>query len=129
MRARAGLRDLLYRTTEVHVDDVRSGGDDHPRRVGHDPRVGAEDLDRQGMLVRGDPQIPERLLVSVLDPSAGHHFRAYEPRAVAAALAPKRLDAHPRHRGKDDAGWDLDIADPPRFAQVHHEPAMVSGHG
>ena len=35
MRSRAGLRHLAHGAAEVHVDDVRAGGLDHARGVGH----------------------------------------------------------------------------------------------
>ncbi len=111
-----GLRHLLDRAAEVDVDDVGAGGLDHPRRLGHDGRFGAEDLDRQGMLVRGDPQVVERPLVSVGDPGHRDHLRADEPGPVTAALAAKSLHGDPRHRGEDEAGRDLDLADEPGFA-------------
>ena len=66
-RARAGLRHLADGAAEVDVDDVGARGLDHARRVGHRVGVGAEDLDRQRMLVGGDAQVAERLLVAVLD--------------------------------------------------------------
>ncbi len=65
--ARAGLRHLPDRAAEVDVDDVGAGRLDHPGRLGHRDRVGAEDLDRQRMLVGGHPQVAERPLVAVLD--------------------------------------------------------------
>ena len=52
-RAGAGLRDLAHRAAEVDVDDVGARGDDHPRRLGHRARVGAEDLHRERVLVGG----------------------------------------------------------------------------
>ena len=66
-RAGAGLRHLADGAAEVDVDDVRAGGLDHPRRLGHRGRVGAEDLDRERVLVGGDAQVAERALVPVLD--------------------------------------------------------------
>ena len=44
------------------------------------PRLRAEELDRERMLVRGDAQVAERPLVAVLDPGAAHHLRADETR-------------------------------------------------
>ena len=108
--AGAGLRHLLDRAAEVHVDDVGAGGLDHPGRLGHRDRVGAEDLDRERMLVGGDPQVAERPLVAVLDPGHRDHLRADEPGAVAAALAAKRLHADAGHRREDEAARDLDAA-------------------
>ena len=80
------------------------GGLDHPRRLGHRDRVGAEDLDRQRVLVGADPQVAERPLVAVLDPGHGDHLRADEPGAVAAALAAKCLHADACHRARGRAG-------------------------
>ena len=108
--ARAGLRHLLDRAAEVHVDDVRAGRLDHPGRLGHRRRVGAEDLDRERVLVRADPEVPERPLVPVLDPGHRDHLRADEPGAVAAALAAKCLHADARHRRQDQAAGDVDAA-------------------
>ena len=100
--ARAGLRHLADGAAEVDVDDVGAGGLDHPRRLGHRARVGAEDLDRERMLVGGDPQVAERPLVAVLDPGARDHLRADETRAVAPSLAAERLHADARHRREDE---------------------------
>ena len=87
--------------------------------------IGAEELDGERMLVGGDAEIPERLLVAVLDPGAADHLRADEPRAVAASLAPKGLDADTRHGGEHEPRRDLDGADLPRFAKVDHGRRMV----
>ena len=121
--ARAGLRHLLHRAAEVHVDDVRAGGLDHAGGLGHRHRVGAEDLDRERMLVRADPQIAERLLVPVLDPGHGDHLGADEARPVAAALAAKCLHRNACHRRQHDAAGDVDPADPPGLREVDvHRP-------
>ncbi len=117
-RAGAGLRHLLHRAAEVHVDDVRAGGLDHPGRLGHRGRVGAEDLDRERMLVGADAQVAERPLVPVLDPGHRDHLRADEPGAVAAALAAKCLHADACHRGEDEAAGDFDVAQGPVLAKV-----------
>ena len=90
--------------------------------------LGAEDLDRERMLVGGDPQIAERALVPVLDPGAGDHLRADEAGPVAAALAAERLDADARHRREDDPGRDLDVADPPGLLELRrHKRRIVPG--
>ena len=130
VRAGARLRHLADGAAEVHVDDVRPGRLDDARRLGHRGRLGAEDLDRERVLVGGDPQIAERPLVSVLDARAGDHLRADEPGAVAAALAAKRLDADARHRREDDPGRDLDVADPPGLLELRlHKRRIVPGPG
>ena len=128
VRARAGLRHLADGAAEVHVDDVRAGGHDHPRRLCHRARVGAEDLDRERMLVGGHPQVAERLLVPVLDPGAGDHLRADEAGPVAAALAPERLHRDARHGCEDDPRGDLDVPDPPRFPKIYLHAGIVPGH-
>ena len=120
-RAGAGLRDLAHGAAEVDVDDVGAGGGDHPRCLGHHRRLGAEDLDRQRVLVRADPEISERALVSMLDAGAGDHLGADQPCPEAASLAAERLDAHSRHRGQDDPRGDLNGPDPPALAQVEHD--------
>ena len=107
-RAGAGLRHLPDRAAEVDVDDVGARGLDHPGRLGHRDRVGAEDLDRERVLVGGDAQVAERALVAVLDPGDRDHLRADEPGAEAAALAPEGLHADAGHRRQDEAGRDLD---------------------
>ena len=76
-------------------------------------RLGAEDLDRERMLVGRDPQVAERALVPVLDPGAADHLRADEPGAVAAALAAKRLHADARHRARARAASGSRRPDPP----------------
>ena len=126
VRAGAGLRHLPHRAAEVHVDDVRAGGLDHPRRVGHRAGIGAEDLDRERMLVGRDAQVAEGALVAVLDPGRGDHLRADEPGAEPPSLPPERLDADARHRREHDPRRHLDPADRPRFPQVHRHRAMVS---
>ena len=51
---------------------------------------------------------------------AADHLRAHEPSPVPAPpLAPKRLHAHTRHRGKDDACQDLDAVDSPGCPQIY----------
>ena len=117
-RAGAGLRHLADGAAEVDVDEVGAGRLDHPRRLGHRPRLGAEDLDRERVLVGGDAEVAERLLVPVLDPGAADHLRADEPGAEAASLAAKRLHADARHRRQDEPRRDLHVADVPAFAQV-----------
>jgi hypothetical protein len=114
--SRAG--DLLHGTAEVEVDDVRAGRLHHPRGLGHRARVAAEELDRERMLVRGDPQVPERALVPVLDPGAADHLRADEPGPVAASLPAKCLHADACHRREDEARRDLDVTDPPGVLKV-----------
>ena len=84
----------------------------------HRDRVGAEDLDRERMLVGGDAQVAERALVAVLDPGHRDHLRADEPGAVAAALAAKCLHADAGHRREDEAARDLDVPDEPGLAKV-----------
>ena len=124
-RAGAGLRHLADGAAEVDVDDVGAGGRDHPRRLRHHRGVGAEDLDRQRVLVGADAQVAERPLVAVLDPRAGDHLRADEPGAEAASLAPEGLDADPGHRGQNDPRGNLDGADLPALAQIEHRRDRV----
>ncbi len=69
-RPGARLRHLAHRAAEVDVDDVGAGRLDHPRRLAHRAGIGAEDLDRERMLVGGDPEVAERPLVAVLDAGA-----------------------------------------------------------
>ena len=116
--AGAGLRHLPDRAAEVDVDDVGAGGGDDPGGLGHRGRVRAEDLDRQGVLVGGDPEIAERPLVAVLDPGHRDHLRADEPGPVAPPLAAKCLHADTRHRGQNEPPGDLDAAEQPGFCQV-----------
>ena len=117
-RAGAGLRHLLDRAAEVDVDDVRARGLDRARGLGHRDRVGAEDLDRERMLVGGDAQIAERPLVAVLDAGHRHHLGADEPGAVAASLAAEGLHADARHRREHEAARDLDVPDEPGLAEI-----------
>ena len=112
-RARTGLRHLADRAAEVDVDEVGAGSLDHPRRVGHRARLGAEDLDRQRMLVGGDAQVAERLLVPVLDPGAADHLGADETGAEAPSLAAKCLHADARHRREHEPRRDLHVPDVP----------------
>ena len=121
--AGAGLGHLAHRAAEVDVDDVRARGLDPPRGLGHRRRVRAEDLDRERMLVAGDPQVAERALVPVLDPGDRDHLRADEPGAVAAALAAERLDADARHRREHDPARDLDPAEVPVLVEIDRHRA------
>ena len=82
--------------------------------------LGAEELDRERMLVGGDAQVAERALVAVLDAGAADHLRADEARAEAPSLAPERLHADARHRREHEPRRHLDGADPPGFAKVDH---------
>ena len=63
-RAGAGLRHLADRAAEVDVDDVGARRLDHARGLRHQRRLGAEDLHRERVLVRRDPQVAERPLVA-----------------------------------------------------------------
>ena len=126
-RPRAGLRHLAHRAAEVDVDEIGSGRLDHPSRLRHRGRVGAEDLNRQGMLVGRDAEVPERLFVAVLDSGAGDHLRAHEPGPEPPALAPKGLHADARHRRQDESGRHLDGFDEPAFAEIDLHAAMVDG--
>ena len=124
-RARPGLRHLLHRAAEVDVDDVRPGRGDHPRRFAHRRRVGAEELDRERMLVRRHAEVPERALVAVLDAGAADHLGADETRSEAASLAPEGLHADAGHGREHEPRRDLDPTDRPRFAQVDIQRAML----
>ena len=79
VRASTGLGDLLHRATEVDVDDVGADRLDHARTLGHRPRLRPEQLDGQGVLVGGDAEVPESLLVAVLDPGAADHLEQTSP--------------------------------------------------
>ena len=125
VRAGARLRDLLHRAAEVDVDDVGSDGLDHARGVRHRSGVGAEELDRERVLVGGDAEVAERLLVAVLDPGAAHHLGAHEAGAVAASLAPKRLHADARHRARGRGAWAPRPGRSASFAKVDHGRRMV----
>ena len=121
--ARPGPRHLPHGAAEVEVDDVGTDRLDHLRRVRERARLRAEELDRERMLVRSNPEVPERPLVAVLDPRAAHHLGAHEPSAVAAALPSERLHADARHRGENEPRRDLDGADVPGRAKVDHRTA------
>ena len=112
-RAGARLRHLAHGAAEVDVDDVRAGLDDHLRGLGHQRRLGAEDLNGERMLVSRDPQVAERPLVAVVKAGAADHLRTDEPRAEPAALPAERLHADAGHRGEHDARRHLDRPDPP----------------
>ena len=71
------------------------------------------------MLVTGNSQIPESPLVPVLQTGAADHLRADEPGPITPPLAPEGLDADPGHRGKDEAGGDLNRPDPPGFSKIY----------
>ena len=89
-------------------------------------RVGAEDLDRERVLVGADPEIAERPLVPVLDPGHRDHLGADEAGAVAAPLAAKCLHADARHRRQNQAAGNLDAAERPVLTKVDvHDPQMV----
>ena len=117
-RPGARLRHLADGAAEVDVDEVGAGRLDHARRLRHRAGVRAEDLDRERMLVRRDAQVPERLLVAVLDAGARDHLRADEARSEAASLAPKCLHADARHRREHEPRRHLDGVDEPAFPEV-----------
>ena len=125
-RARAGLRHLAHRAAEVDVDDVGAGVLDHPRRLRHQRRLGAEDLHRERVLVGGDPQVAERPLVPVVEPGAADHLRADEPGAEPPSLSAERLHAHARHRREHEARRHLDGPDPPGGMQIDAQNAGKS---
>ena len=70
------------------------------------------------MLVGGDPEVAERLLVAVLDAGAGDHLGAHEPSPESASLAAERLHADARHRREDEARRHLDGVDEPALPEV-----------
>ncbi len=117
-RAGARLRHLLDRAAEVDVDDVGARVGDHPRRLGHQLRFRAEDLDGERVLVGCDAQVAECALIAVVEAGAADHLGADEPGAEPAALAAKRLHADARHRREHEARWHLDVANPPRRTQI-----------
>jgi hypothetical protein len=117
-RAGSGSSHLLHRAAEVQVDDVGAGRLHHARCIGHRPRLAAEELDRERMLVPGDAKVAERALVSMLDARAADHLGAHEPGAVAASLAPKRLHADAGHRRENESRRYLHIGDQPGGPQV-----------
>ena len=84
-------------------------------------RVGAEELDRERMLVGRDAQVAERALVAVLDAGAADHLRADEAGAEAASLSPKRLHADAGHGREHEAGRDLDPGDRPGCSTSGHQ--------
>ena len=88
--------------------------------------LGAEDLDRERVLVGRDAQVAERALVAVLDPGRGDHLGADETGSEAPSLPPKRLDRDAGHRCEDDPRGYLDGADRPPLLEVYRHPAMVS---
>ena len=116
--AGAGLGHLADGAAEVDVHDVGAGRLDDPCGLGHRGGVGAEDLDRERVLVGGDAQVAERAFVLVLDPRDRDHLRADEPGAVAAALAAKCLHAHTGHGREHEPARDLDPAEIPVRVQV-----------
>ena len=122
-----GLRHLAHRAAEVDVDDVRACVFDHSRRFRHRAGIGAKDLDRQGMLVGGDPEVTERLLVAVLDSRTRDHLGADEPRAEPAPLPPECLHADSRHRRENESSRHLDGVDEPAFPEVDLHHVMVDG--
>ena len=124
-RAGAGLRDLADGAAEVDVDDVRAGGDDGRRGLGHVCRLGAEDLDGERPLVFRDTQVAERALVAVVDAGAAHHLGADETGAVTPTLPPERLHAHARHRREHEPRGDLYGADAPRVTKIYLHRARI----
>ena len=86
--------------------------------LGHRTGLAAEELNRERMLVRRDPEVPERALVPVLDPRAADHLGAHEACAVAPSLPAKCLHADACHRREHEARRDLDVADPPGLGEV-----------
>ena len=67
------------------------------------------------MLVGGDAEVPEGLLVAVLDAGARDHLRADETGSEAASLAPERLHADARHRREHEPRRHLDGVDRTSF--------------
>src|SRR5207247_3628975 len=125
--ARARLRHLAHRAAEVDVDDVRPGVLDHAGSLGHHCWLGAEDLDRERMLVGGDAQVAERALVLVREARAADHLRADEPRTEAPPLPAEGLHADSGHGRENEAGGDLHAADSPGFAQIYlHRGRIVA---
>ncbi len=119
VRTGAGLRHLAHGAAEVDVDDVRARVLDHPRSLGHDAGLRAEDLHRERMLVGGDAQVPERALVLVGEAGAADHLRADEPGAETTTLAAKRLHAHACHGRQNEPRRNLDVPEAPGFVKIY----------
>ena len=117
-RARARLGDLADGAAHVDVDDVGTGVGAHARSIGHQLRVGAEDLDGERLLIRGDAQVTLRARVAVTEATGRNHLRADEPCAMPATLAAEGLNGDAGHRCEHDSARDHHVADHPRVGQA-----------
>ena len=89
--------------------------------------LGAEDLDRERMLVGRDQQIAERALVAVRQAGAAHHLGAHETGAEPPSLTSERLHADACHRREHEPARHFDGADPPGVPKVDPASGMVAG--
>ena len=110
-RAVAVLDDFLDGTAHIDIDDIGTVFFDDGRCLGHDVRVRAENLHGQGVFPVFDVQQFFCMLVAVADTLGTDHFRADQGRPIAVGDDPVRRITDAGHRGQDDRGIELDLAD------------------
>ncbi len=95
--APVALHDLLHRTPEVDVDEVRRVDlGDERRRVGHHRRIGAEDLDADGPLGLVEAEVVPGPLVVHDDPGGADELADEHVGAEPPAEPAERRLAHAR---------------------------------
>ena len=94
------------------------GVGDDAGRAAHHLGIGAEQLDRDRVLVGMDPeQLLQRALVAVVDRVAGDHLGEAEPGAVALRLQAHEPVPDPGQRREQHPVGDLDVADRERVGE------------
>jgi hypothetical protein len=116
--AGTGLAHLRHRTAHVQVDQVRAGRSDPLGRGGHHLRIVAEQLNRNRVLIRVDPQqLATGALIPVVDREARHHLGDGQSRSVALRLQAHEPVPDPGERREHDAVGDLHAAQLPGIGQ------------
>ncbi|VTR68533.1 hypothetical protein DESC_710029 [Desulfosarcina cetonica] len=80
-RTRMTLQDFLHRTAEIDIEDVGTGGLNDARRIGHDLRIGTEDLHRERFFGRHAVQQLNGLGRIIDQPVGADHLGADQPAA------------------------------------------------
>src|SRR5882672_1711434 len=116
---RVVLRDLWYRASHVHVDDVGAHAFDDLRGGRHFFRVTPENLNRDWPLLLGIFRVFERSVDAAYEPFRADHF-SDDQTATTVALdqTPKRRVRHPRHGSDSKRRRQLDVPYP-HFGSVY----------
>ena len=113
------FHDLGSRTAHVDIDTVKVGGNSSGC-LGHDIRLGAEQLAEDGSFFSGMFQKKVSIFVMVVKPFGTHHFRIDKAGPVSEDDAPEGRICDACHGGGHDPAADRQTAD--RKMIILHRP-------